>query len=105
MKKPLIRYLLCEIWIEEKKLVVERPVKKLLIFRLFFCNNLISDSADQVGKERIYLGHILKVEAMEFGNRVLLMERKRLDDYCLLPKDDNDVINLDAVSMQAENLV
>ena len=28
------------------------------------------------------------------------MERKKLDDYCLLPTDDNDVINLDAVCRQ-----
>ena len=25
------------------------------------------------------------------------MEKKKSDDYCLLPRDDNDVINLDAV--------
>lgn len=28
------------------------------------------------------------------------MERKNLDDCCLLPTDDNDVINLDAVCRQ-----
>lgn len=28
------------------------------------------------------------------------MERKKLDDYCLLPRDGNDVINLDAVCRQ-----
>lgn len=39
----------------------------------------------------------MKVEKIEFGNRALLMERRRLDDYRLLPRDDNDVINLDAV--------
>lgn len=42
---------------------------------------------------------------MESGSRGLLMERKRLDEYYLLPRVDNNVINLDAVSMQAENLV
>lgn len=93
-----IQYILCfqvKHGLKKKRLVVERPVKLLSSLGLGY--NLNSHSANQVEKEGICLGYILKTEQTKFGNRIFLMERKKLDDYCLLPRDDNDVINLDAV--------